>query len=116
MESTEPNEKHFKFSVSSEWIIQSIDASFIAVKNLEDTRSKGARCDQSGKSETIKLLNTILGETKYYPANTKGRNKTEFCIIQEMILRYNNKNKVNNKTWFLTPQEAIINNIEKASF
>ena len=86
------------------------------VKNLEDKRSKGARCDQSGKSETIKLLNTILGETKYTPANTKGRNKTEFCIIQEMILRYNNKNKLNNKTWFLTPQEAIINNIEKASF
>ena len=30
------------------------------VKNLDDKRSKGARCDQAGKSDTIKLLNSIL--------------------------------------------------------
>lgn len=86
------------------------------VKNMEDKRSKGARCDQAGKAETIKLLNDILEENKYTNANTKGRNKKEFCVVQELVLRYFNKNKKNNKIWFLTPQEAIINNIEKASF
>ena len=86
------------------------------VKNMEDKRSKGARCDQAGKAETIKLLNAILEENKYTTANTKGRNKKEFCVIQELVLRSFNKNKKNNKIWFLTPQEAIINNIEKASF
>ena len=86
------------------------------VKNLADKRSKGARCDQSGKSETIKLLNIIIGENKYNNDNTKGRNKKEICVIQEILLRYFNKNKKNNKTWFLNPQEAIINNIEKVSF
>jgi len=86
------------------------------VKNMEDKRSKGARCDQAGKAETIKLLNAILQENKYTTTNTKGRNKKEFCVIQELVLRSFNKNKKNNKIWFLTPQEAIINNIEKASF
>jgi|UniRef100_A0A6C0CYU6 hypothetical protein len=86
------------------------------VKNMEDKRSKGARCDQAGKAETIKLLNAILQENKYTNANTKGRNKKEFCVIQELILRSFNKIKKNNKIWFLTPQESIINNIEKASF
>lgn len=83
------------------------------VKNMEDTRSKGARCDQSGKSETIKILNIIAGETKYTPENTKGRNKTEFCVIQEMMLRYFNKIRKFDKIWFLSPNEALINNIEK---
>jgi len=86
------------------------------VKNMEDKRSKGARCDQAGKAETIKLLNAILQENKYTTTNTKGRNKKEFCVIQELVLRSFNKNKKNNKIWFLTTQEAIINNIEKASF
>jgi hypothetical protein len=86
------------------------------VKNLQDKRSKGARCDQAGKSDTIKLLNDIIQENKYTAANTKGRNKKEFCVIQELVLRYFNKIKKNNKKWFLTPQEVIINNIEKAFF
>ena len=86
------------------------------VKNLDDKRSKGARCDQSGKLEIIKILNAILGENKYTNINTKGRNKIEFCVIQEIVLRYFNKEKNNNKIWFLNPQESVINNIEKAFF
>lgn len=91
------------------------DYNIFKVKNMEDKRSKGARCDQSGKADSLKLLNTILGETKYTPANTKGRNKVEFCILQEFILRNNNIIHTDKK-WFLTPQESIINNIEKISF
>jgi len=86
------------------------------VKNMKDKRSKGARCDQSGKSDTIKLLNSILDETRYTNENTKGRNKTEFCIIQEMVLRDFDKKKKNGKRWFLKTDESIINNIEKMSF
>ena len=87
------------------------DYKIFKVKNMEDKRSKGARCDQAGKSETINLLNTIIGETKYTSDNTKKRNKIEFCIIQEMYMRYFDKINKNNKRWFLTPSEAIINNI-----
>jgi len=91
------------------------DYNIFKVKNMEDKRSKGARCDQSGKADSLKLINTILGETKYTTGNTKGRNKVEFCILQEFILRNNNIIHTDKK-WFLTPQESIINNIEKISF
>ncbi len=86
------------------------------VKNMADNRSKGARCDQAGKAETIKLLNTILGNNKYTTENTKGRNKIEFCIIQELTLRYFDKVKKDDVRWFVNFQEAVVNNIEKISF
>ena len=92
------------------------DYNIFKVKNMEDKRSKGARCDQAGKSETIKLLNEIIGETIYSSDNTKGRNKIEFCVLQEMYLRYFDKISKNNKRWFVTPSEMILNSLEKLSF
>jgi len=92
------------------------DYNIFKVKNLDDKRSKGARCDQAGKSETIKLLNEIMDDTVYSSENTKGRNKIEFCVLQEMYLRYFDKTSKNNKRWFVTPSEMIINGIEKLSF
>jgi len=85
------------------------------IKYMEDKRSKGARCDQFGKSDTIKILNTIIGEGKYTHENTKGRNKTEICVLQEMYLRYYDKLRKNGKRWFLNSSEAVLNNIEKIS-
>ena len=92
------------------------DYNIFKVKNLDDKRSKGARCDQAGKSETIMLLNEIIDDTVYSSDNTKGRNKIEFCVLQEMYLRYFDKTSKNNKRWFVTPSEMIINGIEKLSF
>ena len=92
------------------------DYNIFKVKNLDDKRSKGARCDQAGKSETIKLLNEIMDDTVYSSENTKGRNKIEFCVLQEMYLRYFDKISKNNKRWFVTPSEMILNGIEKLSF
>ena len=85
------------------------------VKNMEDKRSKGARCDQSGKADAIKTLNTIIGTNKYTAENIKGRNKIEFCVLQEMYLRYFDKTRKNGKRWFLNQSESIVNNIEKVS-
>ena len=86
------------------------------VKHMTDKRSKGARCDQVGKSETLSLLNTIIGDNKYSTENTKGRNKNEFCVLQELYLRHFDKIKKDDKRWFLNQSESIINNIEKVSF
>ena len=97
------------------------DINIFKVKNMADKRSKGARCDQSGKSDTVKLLNTIIGKDKndeyiFNDDNIKGKNKTEFCVLQEMYLRYFNKIGKNNKRWFLSPEESIINDLEKIHF
>ena len=83
------------------------------VKQLNKKRNKGARCDQSGKADTIKLLNFIVGENKYNSTNTKGINQKQLCVLQEFLLRiYDYENK-NSKRWFIAPTEAILINIEK---
>ena len=86
------------------------------VKNLQDTRSKGARCDQAGKINTLNLLNKIIGENKYTIENTKGRNQIEFCVFQEFLLRYFDLVRKDEKRWFLSISEALYSNIEKRYF
>lgn len=87
------------------------------VKNMSDKRSKGARCDQSGKANTLNLLNKIIDEEgKYTIANTKGRHQTEFCVLQEFLLRLFNNSKKDGKIWFLSPEQGILSQIEKISF
>ena len=80
---------------------------------MDIKRNKGARCDQSGKIETIKTLNRIYGEDVYSKENTKGIGQLELCIRQELSLRLSDIDKKDNKRWFLTPVEAVLINIEK---
>ena len=85
------------------------------VKFLNKKRHKGARCDQSSKKEAIEVLNKILENETFTSANTSSMNQIQICIYQEMYLRYFDYLKKNNKHWFLTPSQAIVNNIEKIS-
>jgi hypothetical protein len=82
------------------------------VKDTENKRSTGFRCDQSGKEKIIHLLNDIENKEKYFPKVTK-ESAFELCIIQEFILRRNEMKKLDNKTWFLDTETAIINEFEK---
>ena len=91
------------------------------VKVMSKKRDKGARCDQSGKTETISTINTILSlneatsgdEYKLTIENTKLRTQRELCVFQEFLLRAFHRNRVNGRKWFFTPCETILCNIEK---
>jgi hypothetical protein len=84
-------------------------------KDITSKRDTGARCDESGKSKTIQKLNEIIGETKYTNENTKAIKESgieaigqiELCVLQELLLRYFNTIKKNNKKWIFTPEMAI---------
>jgi len=82
------------------------------VKSMTRKRHKGARCDQSSKSYTVQLMNTILGEDKY-DAKDKKTNHKQICVAQEFTLRLYDEEKKNGKHWFLTPTEAALINIEE---
>ena len=82
------------------------------VKDMTLKRHKGARCDQAGKKETLKVLNKIVGQEEYTIENTKETMQIELCSLQEFLLRYFDYTKKDNKRWYLSPEEAIINNIE----
>jgi len=83
------------------------------VKIMTKKRNKGARCDQAGKGETIKLLNMIEERTEYTIANTKMLSQKYLCVLQEFILRINNYKQKNSKIWFLDPLQSSLLNIEK---
>jgi superfamily II DNA or RNA helicase len=79
------------------------------IRDNESKRNSGARCDEAGKSKTIKTLNEIVGEERYTSENTKGLVQMELCCLQEFILRYFNHIKKDNKIWFLNSDIALFN-------
>ena len=87
-------------------------------KNMSIKRNIGARCDQGGRGQSIKNLNLIFNSNdeieniNYIEKNLKGIGQKELCIIQELLLRFFNYIKLGNKTWFLSPTEAVILKIE----
>ena len=46
-------------------------------------------------------------------ANKRDMNEIELCILQEFILRYFDYIEKNDKRWFLTPIQVLLNKIEK---
>ena len=89
------------------------------LKNITNQRDAGARCDQmSNKGKSIDILNTIVGSNQFNDKNLIDNKKSklpqrEICIIQEFYLRSFDKDRKNQKRWFLSPPEAVLTDIEK---
>jgi hypothetical protein len=82
------------------------------VKDTSNERSTGFSCVQAGKDKIIKLLNDIETDEKYASKVTKD-GAFELCVRQEFTLRSFEHQKLENKTWFLDTETAIINEFEK---
>jgi hypothetical protein len=78
------------------------------IKDTTKQRHTGSRCDQAGKKKTIELTNKILGKEVFTKENTKGMVQQELCIRLEFLLRNFERENKDGKTWFLTPELAII--------
>ena len=83
-------------------------------RDFSKKRTQGARCDQATKAAGVKTMNQILGEERY--ATSTPISKRQLCVMQEFTLRLYNQERSGGKIWFLTPIQATITNIEKASF
>jgi hypothetical protein len=82
------------------------------VKDTENERSTGFRCDQSGKEKIINLLNDIESDNRFLSKVTKDGAK-ELCVRQELTLRIYEYQNIDKKTWFLDTETAIINEFQK---
>jgi hypothetical protein len=82
------------------------------IKDTENERSTGFRCDQAGKEKIINLLNDIEMDDRFASKVTKDGAK-ELCVRQELTLRSFQKQDLDNKTWFLDTETAIINEFQK---
>ena len=84
------------------------------VKDMENKRNKGARCDQASKIDNIRILNKIIGKETY---NKKSKiHKFVICILQEFYLRWFNHENKNEKIWFVTPGDAALINIQTIDY
>jgi hypothetical protein len=85
------------------------------VKDMEAKRNTGARCDESSKPRKITVLTELMGEQlfeKYTNGTTKGMVQAELCSLEELLFRYYNKNKKNNKLWFFDFESAMLSKKE----
>ena len=85
-------------------------------KQMEKKRHKGARCDQAGKAETLRLLNKISDSDKYSVESTKETGHKELCVLMELLLRLLDDRGAEGKRWFISPAIAVESQLEKMSF
>lgn len=85
------------------------------VKDMEAKRNTGARCDESSKPRKIAVLTELMGEAlfeKYTEGTTKGMVQPELCSLEELLFRFYNKSKKDNKTWFFNFETAMLSKKE----
>ena len=84
-------------------------------RDLSDSVNKiGARVSQALMKDIIIKINTILDEPYYTNDNVKdyvGEGKNKLVIIIEIFMREFQDENVDNKIWFLTNEQMLINKI-----
>lgn len=87
-------------------------------KDIHSKRNKrGRRCDRSGgKEPIIQTLNKVVGLPRYNADNvdTPFFYSGSLCVVLEMVLRHMH-NKADKRIYYLTPEQAIRNNITEYS-
>jgi hypothetical protein len=109
-----PTEDMFNTLFSFMKYIKKDDLYSFKTKNIYDSRSKGARCIQSGKKKmsiVIDVLHKAIGLKPFTDKEIEGNIITNLCIEQEFLFRkLSEKSK---KIWFVVPEKVDIYNIEK---
>lgn len=87
------------------------------IKDMEQERTTGARCDQFSKNDKIKLLNELISNldgviTSYTGTNMK-KIPIDTCYFIEFLFRYMNISEIGNKKWFLDAEQSVLNKLEK---
>ena len=90
------------------------------IKDTKNERSTGFRCDQAGKNKIITILRNIDSDDRFISkvlkkkdATENGEGAKELYIRTELTLRIFESQNVNNKTWFVDTETAIINEFQK---
>ena len=87
------------------------------LKDMNNKRAKGIRCEQSTTTDAIRVLNLILSGKEDMPYKQNDTNLQKIiCCKQEFMLRYFDFIKKNKKRWFLTPSESNLIELEKLSY
>jgi hypothetical protein len=83
-------------------------------KDIHSKRNRrGRKCDRSGgKVHIIEKLNRISDKIKYTEDNTSTLMYSgSLCVVMEMIIRKYHDDRLSNKIYYLTPEQAIYSKI-----
>jgi hypothetical protein len=69
-----------------------------------DRNLVGARCDQTGKTELLKMLNILVGSRVFTEITTKLSGQQELCTMMEILFRYSHDIEAQGKLWFFSPE------------
>ena len=87
------------------------------IRDLTDSVNKrGARVNQALSKDILTKINQILGKTVYPADNVKkifGEGKNRLVVILELFIRKFQKEKTQDKFWFLNYEQVLINGILK---
>ena len=92
--------------------------SVFKIKDTTKKRDTGYRCDQKGKIDILRVLNSSLNEgmnstskseKQYFSYDNTSliENARELCVDQELVFRYLNLKNTNGKTWFLSLEDYL---------
>ena len=90
-------------------------------KDIEKSRNKGARCDQSNKGRSLDILNHFISnqedtpEYTYTTQNTRSIRIHQICAMIELMSRMYQYEKEDDKVWFLPYEYSLLNKIEDIS-
>ena len=97
--------------------VGSQDEYVFKIRDLNDSVNKrGARVSQALSKDLISKINGILGEPIYTIENIKtkfGEGKNRLSVILEILIREFQNNQKDNKIWFLTNEQVLMNGILK---
>lgn len=101
---------------------QSENLVIFKIKDMKERKQKGTRCDQKLNKETIYIINQLLDKSEekyYYYDDNKDKDiplkQKSLCVFLEFSLRYYNKEKKDDKIWFLNPEQSRWTKIETIS-
>ena len=77
------------------------------LKNLNDDRSKGARCDQAGRKVVDKLFSQYFSDIKLGKSTSQQQ-----CVELEILMRFYDIEKKQNLRWFFNTEDTILNEVE----
>jgi len=78
----------------------------------QQQNNTGTRIDSQIKSDLIKRINSIVGESRQYDSeNSKTIYQLGFCVLIEILLR--EQNQKSDRIGYLDPEQTVYNKIAK---
>ena len=88
--------------------------------DLKLVHNSGARCNNVLKNTIIKQITDIISNTQYRETireeEFKSYRTLKLCLLQEVILRFFNRENINNSRWFMTYEESQIYRLKQIKY